>query len=183
MLPSPAIQLPIVAFDGQSGSITGSHIQSSELPLVCVLRSHPRFDQAGGFARDQRYVELIQRNLESFAFSFNVGFFARPAVEKSDRFGMVGKFAKHTDLARGEEAPGYVLAGRLRPNLLYIDPYFPGSAEGINNHAVRVGQVERKSLPVVGMNEGRLSVGVVEKLQIGRILVEITSDQVTKKAA
>ena len=76
----PAGEGPVVAFDGEGGGVIGDEGQGLDGPVGGCLRVFAAVEECGGFARDERDVELVEGNVDAFAPGFDVGFFAGPTV-------------------------------------------------------------------------------------------------------
>ena len=75
--------MPVMASDSDRRPVAWRWCQVLQGPARRFLRVPGGAEQGGRLAWCQRHIELVQRQGETVAFRFNVGFLAGPTGEKS----------------------------------------------------------------------------------------------------
>ena len=89
-LPLPAGEVPVAAFYGESGGVVGRRDEFLQGPAGGFLGVFAAVEEGGGFAGEERDVELVEEDVDAFASGFDVGFFTGPAVVKGVVLEVIG---------------------------------------------------------------------------------------------
>lgn len=131
-----------MSFDGEGGGVAVGGREFAERPARGLSGVVEGAEESGGFTGREGYVEAVERQRETFAVRFNIGFLACPAIEEGARSRIGGKRAKHADFARREETLGDAFAFHIGAYVLDVDADFAPAREGVESQIFRVRDVE-----------------------------------------